>query len=281
MKVMKYFVILMLISCLFQFTFGEKRAKPLPMKELTDPSSPSYVPIPYPKNRKEIIVDLKYALNKLFGDKDGTHFYGKVPKIREILVQLAESNSPFKIGEIIKVKNRAHGMPNDYTWLILIIDKNGEIAARISMRATGLFGGARPTGKAAKYFKTKYPNSRIGPHILKTDDDVIVHLSEALGRHVEKNEIKKMERVAFQSTLGDLYVPMFEIEMSNGKIYYYSTKRDTTYELEKRNHWKKDNNGNRCSPWSLVPSDRDYLPDSVNEEILQLRKLDKNNKKDK
>jgi hypothetical protein len=30
------------------------------MKELTDPTSPSYVPYPYPKNREEIIADFKY-----------------------------------------------------------------------------------------------------------------------------------------------------------------------------------------------------------------------------
>jgi hypothetical protein len=275
MKIMKYFTIFVFVLCLCQTAFAEKRVKPLPMKELTDPSSHNYVPIPYPKNRKEIIEDLNYAAKKFFGRNLSKYIEGEVPRIRIIMEQFAKGNSEYKVGEIIKVKIRTHRAADEYAWLILLRGKNGEIAARLSMNANGLLGGATPTAKAAEYYRKKYPNLHVGPQYLKTESEVIESLSEDLGRLVDKNEIKKMERVGFPSTLGFLDVPMFEIKMKSGKMYYYSVKRVTSYEIDKKISWKKNKEGYRESAYRLVPRDTDFLPDSINDEIIVLKKLKK------
>ena len=277
MRKIKYLSAIVLVFGLFQFTFSEKRSDPIPMKELTDPSSPSYVPIPYPENREDIIGDLKYAVNKLFADKEDTNVNSKTIEIKEILVDLTEKNSAYKIGKIIKVKNRSHRKAHDYGWLILIMGENGEVAARVSMKAEGLFGAAAATRNAAITLRSKYPNSRRGPQFLITEEEVITRISEDIGKPVEGDEIKKMERVAFQSTLGDLLAPMWEIKMSKGEIYYYSVKRDTVYEIEKKISWKKDKNGIRKLSRDLVPYNRDYVTDTVNDEILVLKRLKKKN----
>ncbi|UCH94435.1 MAG: hypothetical protein JSV88_29765, partial [Candidatus Aminicenantes bacterium] len=150
MKTIRYFTVFILVLFICQINVAEKRVNPKPMKELTDPSSPSYVPYPYPKNRKEIIEDLKYAINKLFVDKKGIYVDENPLEKEDILVLLMEEKSAYKIGEIIKVKNRTYLKAHDYNWLILIIGDNGEIAARVSMTAEGLFGAAVDTRNAAK-----------------------------------------------------------------------------------------------------------------------------------
>ena len=64
MKSIKYTVVSLLIIFFCFHLAGEERKKPIPMKELTDPRSPSYVPYPYPRKRAEIIADFKYYCEK-------------------------------------------------------------------------------------------------------------------------------------------------------------------------------------------------------------------------
>jgi hypothetical protein len=281
MKAMKYFTVLFLVLCLCQIAVAEKRVKQKPMKELTEPSSPSYVPFPYPKKRNEIVEDLKYAINILFVDKQGTYAAGDTPEIKKILTQLSGEKSGYKVGNIIKVKNRSHRKAHDYSWLILIMGTNGDIEARVSITAEGLFSCAAATKNAAVRLREKYPNSRRGPQFLITEQEVIHHLSEVIGRNIEMDEIKKMERVAFQSKLGYLLAPMWEIKTSMGKIYYYSVIKDTVYDIEKRITWKKNKNGFRRSLRELVPEKNDFVTDTVNDEILVLKALKKKDKDNK
>jgi hypothetical protein len=274
MKSIKYFTVFILVLCLCQLVVAEKRRNPKPMKEFTDPSSPSYVPYPYPKNREEIIADLKYALKKLFGDKrKGVFLNGKEPEVRKLLAKIAEENSIYKVGDIIKVKNRNHKMADDYTWLILVEDQNGEAVSRIAMAANGLYLGGGPTKYGIEYHKKKHPNSTWSPKYLMKDEYAIKRLSEDLEKSVGKHEIKRMERVAFQSILASPYLPMFEIKMNSGKIYYYSVKTDEVYEIEEIKNWKKDEWGSRLVPRQLIPRDKKYVTDSVKEEIIVLKAL--------
>lgn len=281
MKIMKYITVLFLVLCLCQFSVAEKRVKPKPIKELTEPSSPSYVPLPYPKKRNEIIEDLKYAIKKLFVDKQGTYVAGDTPEIKKLLIKLTEEKSVYKFGKIIKVKNRSHLKAHDYSWLILIIGESGDIAARISLTAEGLFSCAAATKNAAVELRAKYPNSRRGPQFIINEQEVINHLSKSINKNIEKDEIKKMERVAFQSTLGSLLSPMWEIKMSNGKVYYYSVIRDTVYDIEKRISWKKNKNGFRQSSREFVPDNSDFITDTVNDEILVLKSMKKKDQDNK
>ena len=86
-----------------------------------------------------------------------------------------------------------------------------------------------------------------------------------------------MERVAFQSNLGSLLTPMWEIKMLDGNTYYYSVKRDMVYEVAEKIRWKKDKDGRRTDMRSLVPRNYDFVPDTINDEILVLKKLSNGN----
>jgi len=273
MKKIKYFILFFVLICLSHYTFGEKRVKPREMKELIDPSSPSYVPIPYPKNRKEIIGDLKYAIRKLFVEQKSSYIDGKVPPIKSILVKLLENNPTFTIGDIIKVKNRSHLLAHKYTWLIVILDDNGKIVSRISMNAEGLFGSAADTRNAAKSLRAKYPNSKIGPQFLQTKTDAINRIASVLGESFKRDTIKNIERFAYQSILGGLLAPLWEIKIDDGKTYYYSVKNNSVYEIEKKINWEKDKNGIRRYSRDLIPNSNDYLPDTIEDELIVLKKL--------
>ncbi|MCP4148504.1 MAG: hypothetical protein GY757_12230, partial [bacterium] len=60
MKCTKLITLLVLIALISFPLAGEKRMARTPMKELTCRNSLSYVPFPYPKNRREILADFKY-----------------------------------------------------------------------------------------------------------------------------------------------------------------------------------------------------------------------------
>ncbi len=60
MKCTKLIILLVLIGLISFPLAGEKRMARTPMKELTCRNSLSYVPFPYPKNRREILADFKY-----------------------------------------------------------------------------------------------------------------------------------------------------------------------------------------------------------------------------
>ena len=126
----------------------------MPMKEFTDPASPSYVPYPYPQKRFEIIEDLKFAINTLFRNDGENNDKPRTPEIKEILLHLLDKNSVYTVGEIHKVKNRSYCLSHDYTWLITIEDEKGQIVARVAMTAPGLFAIAGATTHGAELFKS-------------------------------------------------------------------------------------------------------------------------------
>ena len=79
MKSAKYVPVFMLMICMIFPIFSRERIKPMDIKELTNQSSPSYAPHPYPKKRKEIIADMLYAIKKLYAPKKGQYLTGERP----------------------------------------------------------------------------------------------------------------------------------------------------------------------------------------------------------
>jgi hypothetical protein len=272
MKATKYIAVLILIFSICFPAYGEKRVKPKPMKELTEPKSPSFVPYPYPKNREEIIADLKHYVEKYCNDTESV-WIGEVPSTEIVLKNLLEPSSIYKIGKIIKVKNRSHKESHDYSWLIYIMDLEGKVIMRAALDAYGLYimGGALreqdlesvPNPKDREKLKRSWK--------LLTDEDIRNILSDSLGRSIGDHEIKKMSRVAYYSKLGDFLCPLWEIEMADGKIYYYSMNGDMIYNIEKKISWKKYNNGYRTPPGLLLEPNQDYLPDTINDELVVLK----------
>ncbi len=261
MKMMKYSIILILAFCLCQFAVGEERRKPIPMEQLTNPSSRFYIPHPYPKNKNEIIANLRFQLKGYYPPKKTTQAGSKAN-----LLEILDGKTSYKLGKIIKVKNRIAHIPHDYSWLILILDKDEKIVLRVVMRANGRAAGSANI-KCGPSQGEKY-----GPQSLKSEQEVLSILSASIGRPISGNEIKQMERVAFQSNIGPQSAPMWEIVLSNGNVYYYSVITDCIYAIEKKIPWKKDKDGKRESPRKLVPHD-DFAIDTINDEILVFKRL--------
>lgn len=275
MRSTKYIFALCLIFLLCLPVSGGKRPKPKSMKELTDPNSPSYVPIPYPKTRAEIITDLKYFIEQDKNSEGVKEAYvkGYVALTDSILHNLVEPHTVYRIGKIFKVKNRIDGFADNYTWLIMVMNQDGKIAMRIAMLASGLMGVCGAVGEDD--LEAALPKNRKRLEKLRKlveDEDIKNILSESLGRFIDENEIKKMERVAYPSSIGALITPVWEIKMRGGTIYYYSETRDMLYSIDKKIRWKKNEKGLRPGKSSLV-SHPDYLPDSISDELVILKKI--------
>ncbi|HLP58620.1 MAG TPA: hypothetical protein VK186_07320 [Candidatus Deferrimicrobium sp.] len=276
MKSIKYAIVFMLIIAFCFQVSGEERKKPLSMKELTDPTSPSYVPYPYPKNREEIIADFKYYCENFCGPKKGykeAFIRGYVDITDKILLDLLEPHPEYQIGEIFKVKNRIAGLADDYNWLIMIMNRNGQIAMRVALKAPGLLIGAGAIGEQT-IAKASPEERQSFARLMKviTDEDVKNILSKSIGRTFSGKEIKKMERVAYPSSIGDYLNPMWEIKMADGAIYYYSEIEDMIYSIDKKIPWKKNNQGYRPDKMSLA-THRDYLPDMIDDELVILKQI--------
>lgn len=275
MKLIKFFVVLTLIISLCVLVNGEKRKDPKPMKELTDPSSPSYVPYPYAKKREEIIANLKYFINRPSAGRKKAFVDGVTPEIDLILENLCEAQPNYEIGEIIKVKNRIAALSHDYTWFILIMHKEGKIAARVALDASGLFIGAGATTESTLLLVPQKDRARFRRvWTLKDKNDVKGILNQSLNRKISEQEIKKMERVVFLGTMSDFTFPLWEIKLANGKTYIYSSLRENFYEVEKKVHWGKTKKGYREDWRPLVPH-RDFLFDTLNDQLVILKKTDR------
>lgn len=276
MKFLKLFILFTVIISLWAPVNGEKRKAQRPMKELTDPSSPSYVPNPYPKKREQIIADLKYYIGRPFVGGRKTFVDGEIPEIDSILENLLEDQPIYEIGEIIKVKNRMAARSHDYTWLILIMDKEGKIAARVGLDAAGLFVEAVATTESniLKAASKRHAHLRkVRP--LKSKNDVKTILSQSLNREIFEQEIKKMERVVIPSPLCDLLFPLWEIKLVSGKTYIYSTLRDMLFEVEKKVPWGKNKKGARDDWRPHKPHGGDILFDTLNDQLVVIKKIDR------
>lgn len=279
MKVTKIIILLVVLvfSCLP--VTGEKRVKAKSVEELSNPKSHSYVPNPYPKNREEVIADLKYYAQRYCNKERLDRIEGILPDTHLILSYLLEPQNEYRIGEIIKIKNRSYKRSHDYSWLILIYDPDGNMVSRIALDASGLLTqiAAQTERELRMNVRPEHHDKMRTKFKFVTEKDITNVLAESLGRTIDDKEIKKMERVAYYSTLGNFVFPLWEIKMSNGMIYYYSKRRDMIYSIEKRVPWKKDKIGRRPDTYSLV-SHADYLPDTISDELVVLKKIPRKKK---
>ncbi|MCP4147046.1 MAG: hypothetical protein GY757_04775 [bacterium] len=277
MKSIKYIIALFLI---IHFCFplcGEKRMARKSMAELTDPYSPSYVPFPYPKNRQEILADLKYYIVTYCSGTNPeieTASLDSSPSSNDIISRgIIKPNPRYKIDKILKIKNRIASYPDDYHWLIHIMDENGNIAMATSYTASGLFmGSGAIVDNELKSCTPKRRNKLERLRKLHSDDDIIHILSESIGSAFNENDIKKMDRVAYSHSIGDHLDPLWEVEMTDGTMFYYSIMRDMVYSIDRKITWGKNKLGYREFNSSMVPH-RDFLPDTVGDQLIILKKI--------
>lgn len=266
-KKMKFFKVIIIIICLIQPSFGEERKKPIPMDQLTDHSSPFYVPHPYPKTREEIMANL------IFQVKIKNEYYEARRRKLKItrkknkpgLLDILEGKTSSRVGRIIKVKNRKSNMAHDYNWYILIMDKNNEAPLVLNMNPNGICSGS---------ISIPCPSQGCHTGLLKTRLEILQILSSEIGRQISKKEIKHIVPVLFDwsSSIGKL-LPIWEIVLNNGTIYYYCFTKEKVFTIDKRIPYKKINAGFFDDPKYLVPNGCDYLVDTINDDILVLKVL--------
>jgi len=264
----KSFIFILMIAFLIQSVLAEKRVKPKTIEELTNTASPSFVPFPYPESQAEIIADIEYAFKKFNAEgKSEIFLKNKIPPAKQFELDFSNENSNYKIGKITKVKNISPGFSEDYYWLVIVLNKNNSIAARIVVHANGLWG------------QTSFYSSEVKPQFIMSDQDVVSKLVQATGKNIEKKDIKKIERIAFPSVLGYLLMPTWEITLKDKSIYYYSFSKDAVYCIDKRIPWTKDNKGNRPDWRQLVPN-MNFALNEIDDTIILFKKVKSKGKKD-
>ncbi|MCP4221607.1 MAG: hypothetical protein GY765_43685 [bacterium] len=246
MKTIKCIAILTLLAyCCFPAA-AEKRQKRKSMKELSDPNSLSYVPIPYPKTRSEIITDLHYYI-KQFRSKENSWSTGKPPLDGDILRNLLSKKNKYKIGKISKAITRSPSHPDDYYWLIPIVEGDDKVIITMAFRASGLFAvSGSCLGVDMKRVSPEYRKMYERFQKLHPDKEIKQKLMETLGSSIEAGNIQKIERISYlHSNISELLAPLRRIHMSSGVTYFYSIMTDSFYTIERTKNWKRDKNGIR------------------------------------
>ncbi len=211
MKQMRYVCFTFILFIFSILIYSKDRVPKVPMEQLTNPKSPSYVPIPYPKTDEEVIEDVKYIIKKMAPKNIQTVKAGTEAHPREeIMNELLKKNSKYKYGRVIKVKTRSRIFRHKYAFLIEIIDEKKFVRAVVCLEASGLWQGSG---------FSKYPQEPI-----KTINEVRDYISSGFGDHLSKSEILKIEMVLYYFSRFSKYTrPAWEIETSKGS-YLLSCK---------------------------------------------------------
>lgn len=220
MKHIKIITAILLTMVLCQLTTAEKRVAPrYTMEDLTNPESQSYVPYPYPKTNEEIVADLKIQLKKMYSRKSWSH---SLTTYYDLLPELLKENSGVEVSEIIKVKNRISTLAHDYSYLIVITDKNRNLNARVSMSAYGLLAGGSDPSPTNNIKKTK--NKVKTKKILK----------EKFGMAFKEETVKEFDAISY-STFGFASIghPLYRLKLTDGTVYYMDD-RDRLYTLSEK-----------------------------------------------
>lgn len=267
MKQMKYILFTFFLFIFSILIYSKDRVPKVPMEQLTNPKSPSYVPIPYPKTREEIITDLKYSVDKLFFHNT------KICKAcankfqAEILSKFLNDNHDVIVSKIIKVKNFWYRHPYKYSFTVELINKKDEPLARLCLNSFGLFVGV--TFSTEK--DTKYRIKR-----LKGKEEIYKVFSKLNIISLQKRDIKKIEAVVYpHPRISNLTRPAYEIVTNDGQVFYLTERNEifklkcitklTQQDIKTKSYIKSIRQ-------SLVKSNT-LVYDSINDQLLNFEKL--------
>jgi|GEM_PF-2686284 len=224
----KIFSISILLLIAFLPLQAQKKPPQTPLKELTDPNSPSYVPYPYPKTDFEIIEDFKYGVDLFFSPKPGKHMTvinGDLSNEKRLL-NLLGKNPTLEVKKIIRVENLVLTSSTVYYYILQIEDEKGKVFAIGSIEDCGLYAGVEFISD-----KTRYR-----PY--KTEKQVKNMLTDALG-HIE---INNMERIFIHSSLPVIpEAPLWRISTSEGTFFIDYIYEDIYKVVEEIPWTAKDN----------------------------------------
>ena len=302
MKLLKIILISMLITSLFLPAVAAKRAARKSMKELTDLNSPSYVPFPYPKTRDELIADIKFYYVDLTADSKSAFVGGepislRIPRVmfkkhgksgyktmesrNHILTDMFNPDTKYSIGKILKVKNTDDRIPDDYYWLIYVMDQEGDAVMRITMMESGLgLAGDAIDKSTLTNASEKYKELiRRQMHVISAKE-VKESFAAALGDIVADSKIIKLERLGFFGRMSDFTQPAWKITLKGGESYYYKESTGTVFRVAKTVSWKakgvEDRHREHPGHDLIVKYRRNYVPDRMNDKFILLEPVTEN-----
>ncbi|MCP4152608.1 MAG: hypothetical protein GY757_33035 [bacterium] len=267
MKLIKTIVLLIIAITVCQPLHSENVLPPwLTLNDLTNPSSPSYVPYPFPETRTEIIANLKFYLKRSYAYEN--QLGNNDQEENDLLFQLTKKNSNVIIEDVVKVTNRIPGYPAGYSYLVIINDTGNNFIARVSMRACGLIiGGTTPS--------LKNPGFE-----LKSNEKVVKRLAKYNKTASLDTNIKGVERVAYDITFAPPHRPIYEITMADESIYYvdyhnriYKKTSENKVEGDKISFYKAELRKLRSDKNKVRGEERRFL-DSLRNKIVYLERID-------
>jgi hypothetical protein len=247
-----------------------ERRKPLILHELQNPKSPSYVPIPYPKNDKEVIADLKYFFRKELNSQENIVFSGKKFPSREKIMRNFMVGKDVLVGEILKIKNDVSGRERDYTFLVRLRNRENIWLSNISLDANGLFlrmnfldfDNLKSRG-VKKYMIFQPYADRLS---------IKKELKESIGYDLNENEFNKMQLVDGLCQVANSLFPAWEMPLSDGRIFLRSYYDNRLYQVE----YKLDTNSEDFKADSMAALNKkeyQHFIRSTKNEIVMLRKV--------
>ena len=224
MTAKKLLLLIAVVFALSLFLQAEKRNPPLPLEELQNSKGPSYVPIPYPKTREEIITDVKYIIKKHYARRKNRFSVhaGKRKRRGPELLGLLNKESRLKFGKILKIKSYYTFFPEDYAILVDILDENEQLEARMCFKASGIWTQTSFTDEKTKSILKPFRSKEEAKEFFcNLDCGVLGHI-----------EILDMERVIYGfSYISSPTSPVWVIKATSG-TYYMDTKRYDVYKLK-------------------------------------------------
>lgn len=257
MKLKSIIIIFILLMSVFPIFSKTRSASILSMTDLTTPSSPSYVPYPYPESEGRIIEDLRYGIEKAFANNTVAFEYS-LDKTANPLPKFLQRNSSMTVQKIVKVENRIAEMSDAFSYLVILFDKKTNEYARVAMTANGLLHS----------FAVVSPRARVKP--LKSENEIIALLTTQAA--VRKTEISKVDLMAYGVIYASPVCPFYRVTLNDGSIYFLDYNE---------NVFKKDGEKPISGdPLSFINKERSQLTqneqalyDSLAENLLILRRL--------
>ncbi len=254
----KIFITIFLVLVLSLTIISKDRSKPyLSMGDLTDTASPSFVPYPYPKTDAQIIEDLKYFINAIYSD-DANSFDYSLQKNTNILIKFMRKDPGLEVKKILKVKNCIAEMWADYSYLVILYDKETGIYARAALEANGIVIGFTVSSEKKPPVKP-----------IKSKNEIIDLLSAT--RSIEKYGIAKIELMAYGIAYASPICPVYQVTMKDGSEYFIDYNENI---FKKQSEMQAIGNAS-----SFIEKERARLNqnerslyDSINDKLIVLKK---------
>jgi hypothetical protein len=247
--------------------WGLERAKPIPLKELQNKNGPSYVPIPYPQKRKDIITDMKHQLsrfmknNKPFNSKQYVYEKDNTSRYYEKYLKGVGSIS---VGTIVKVVNFSRVHRFEFNYLIELIDPDNTVKMSIALEDSGLLLGSGFIGQGGFLRLNEQFNRQ---------RDVIQHIvDKASMLNISRQELNGAEYV-FYPGFSDLTAPARRVVKNN--VMYLISPRMQLYRGQKEGveRQKLLKTHDAANEFYFPVGDKVMLVDTINEQIYSLEEI--------